>query len=96
MRGEYIYGNYLYNRKVLRAFLLYKNPPGDHTAAYNENVAGATAAGEEFRKRNYILNLRFPITSHNIKNKVPPKIEPNDIRVNNGESSLARAIFTMR
>jgi len=29
-----------------------KNPPGDRTAAYNVNVAGATAAGEEFRKRN--------------------------------------------
>ena len=45
----------LYNRKALRAFLLYKNPPEDRTAAYNENVAGATAAGEEFRKRNSLF-----------------------------------------
>jgi len=48
-------GAFLYNREVLRAFLLYKTPPGDRTAAYNENVAGATAAGEEFRKRNSLF-----------------------------------------
>ena len=47
---------------VLSYFI--KNPSGDRTAAYNENVAGATAAGEEFRMRNslfFIVKLIFTI-----------------------------------